>query len=221
VEALAEFRARLETLERVWGEALKAFLDQRDELLSMAERDVVRLACAIAERVTKRSIALDAGVVRDQLRAVLATVVRPTELVISIHPSDRAMVEASLPMLLVQFPSTRHAEVVDDPVLEPGSIVARTRAGEGIDSGGTPGASTGLSSGLGGEIDASIQTQLDRIVEALLPGVSKGQRIASDARATSACTDEPTTPGARERADESPDAGDGPVKEDAGGRFSH
>lgn len=172
--AMEGFRTRLDVLESVWTDALLSFNRHRDELVQLAERDVIRLAVLIAERVIKRSITLDQTLVVDQLRAVLGVVVRPTELVISVHPGDREMVESALPVLLSQFPSVRHADITEDPALQPGSVVARTRAGQGMEQlGNGGGAGVGGSGGGAGEIDASITTQLDRIVEVLLPDRGK------------------------------------------------
>lgn len=155
--ALAEHRERLARVEQAWLGALTSFESSREDLVQGALRDVVKLATTIAERVTKRVIKLDPKVVQDQLAAVLAVVVRPTELVIRVHPEDRTGVERALPGLMAAMPAIRHAEIVDDPAVERGGCVAKTRAN--TDSGEAG----------GGEIDARISTQLDRLVETLLP----------------------------------------------------
>lgn len=169
--AMAEHKAKLEQVEAAWSGALAEFCAQRDVLVQRATDDVLALAIAIAERVIKRSVVVDPLVVVDQLRAVLGVIVRPTELVIAVHPEDRAVVQNALPGLLGFFTAVKHAEIVDDPGLHRGSCVARTRAdAEGAASGDIG----------GGVIDASISTQLDRIVEAILPGkvgdVVEGER---------------------------------------------
>ena len=155
--AMAECRERLAKVEQAWLASLGAFESDREDLVQGALRDVVKLATTIAERVTKRVIALDPKVVEDQLAAVLAVVVRPTELVIRVHPEDRPAVDRALPALMAAMPAIRHAEIVDDLAIERGGCVATTRAN--ADSGEIG----------GGEIDARISTQLDRLVETLLP----------------------------------------------------
>lgn len=153
--ALTDQRDQIARIAVSWTTALDTFLEHRRRMLAEAQRDVIKLACAIGGRVTKRTIELDPAVVNDQLAAVLSLVMRPTRLVLGINPEDRALVETALPSLLQKFESVEHAQVVDDPSLARGSCVARI-------------AQSGA-----GEIDASIGTQLDRIVESLLPG-SKG-----------------------------------------------
>ncbi len=158
--ALVEHREELGGVEAAWRSALTDFESRREDLVQGALRDVLRLAAQIAGRVTKRTIVLEPAVVQDQLAAVLAVVVRPTELVVRINPEDRAIVERALPGLMAAAPAIRHAQIVDDPGVERGGCVARTRADtESGDAGG-------------GEIDARIGTQLDRMVETLLPGAA-------------------------------------------------
>ncbi len=149
--ALAEYRGRLEALAEGWGGALESFAQERGRALSQARRDILRLAAMIALKVTKRALTLDESIVALQLEAVLAVIVRPTQLVVLIHPEDRPVVESALPSLMARFPAVQHAELAEDASLERGSCVVRSRDPSG------------------GQIDASIGTQLDRIVTALLP----------------------------------------------------
>jgi hypothetical protein len=80
---------------------------------------------------------------------VLELVGRPTRLVVRINPEDIERTKRDLPALAARFAGAAHAELLPDASLSRGSIVAATEAGE---------------------IDATIETQLDRIVESLLPG---------------------------------------------------
>lgn len=160
--AISEYKERLGKIEAGWAAALAGFSSDRDEMFVSCQRDVLRLAVGIAERVTKRTIQGDPTVAIAQLEAVLGMIVRPTELVVRIHPEDRALIADALPRLASEFSLARHIELVDDPTIDPGSCVAGMR-GHGAGA-------TGSGSFSPGEIDASVRTQLDRIVEALLPG---------------------------------------------------
>lgn len=155
--ALIDHSAQLKQVEDSWLQALGEFSAVREDLVQGALRDVLRLAVTMAERITKRAIEVDPAIVNDQLAAVLAVVVRPTELVIRINPADRPLVEAALPRLLAAMPAIKHAQLTDDPLIDRGGCIARTRAGaQSHDAGG-------------GEIDARIEVQLDRIIQTLLP----------------------------------------------------
>lgn len=166
--ALENSRPQFEALQKSWSEALEKFLAARDQMLHEAEQDVLQLAVAIAEKVTKRAVELDPSVVVEQIRAVLAMIVRPTGLVVAVHPEDRALAEQAMPELLRRFPAVNHAQITGDPSLDRGSCVART-------AGGADAADAASSPAVAGEIDASIRTQLDRIVETLLPAGSGGE----------------------------------------------
>jgi flagellar assembly protein FliH len=157
--AAADSKQRFEALAAAWERALGQFSSERDAMVTAAQRDVLELALRIARLVTKRAVEVDPAVAQAQLEALLAIVVRPTELVVSVHPSDRATLADAAPQLLAKFPAVRHVDFVDDPALTPGSCVARLR---GEDAGHA-----------GGEIDASIDTQIQRIVEALFPASGK------------------------------------------------
>lgn len=157
--AINEWKPKLEQVEKKWGESLKAFEADRDRMLTEARTDVLRLAVLIAEKIVKRVVEIDPGVVVDQLQAVLSLVARPTELLVCIHPADRAVVQDALPGLIAKFQSVRHVELVDDASVSRGSCLARTRASVGAES-----ASAG-----GGEIDASIEQQLASLAALLLP----------------------------------------------------
>lgn len=146
--ALAERSEQLARLQRAWESALAEFTGRRDAMLLEAKQDVVRLAVRLAERVTRRIAEGDPGVIAAQVQAVLARVVRPTRLVIRLHPSREELARAALPRLLGAYARVEHVEIVADPDVPPDACIARTAAG--------------------GEIDASIGTQVERLARAIL-----------------------------------------------------
>lgn len=149
-EAAAAHAADLEALIANWSSALQAFERDRDDLLLDARTSVVRLAAAIASRVVKRVVELDPGVVAAQLESVLALAIRPHRLVVRVHPDDEPLARERLAALMRRLDASAHASLETDPTLSRASCVAQS-----------PG---------GGVIDASVDTQLDRIVSLLLPG---------------------------------------------------
>lgn len=154
VAALEEHRSALGKLEAGWAAALDKFLTTRQIMEAEARRDVLQLAAMMASRITRRVIQLDPSVVEAQLAEVLALVLRPTRLQVAVNPADRELLLRALPALQSRFASGAHVELVDDAKVERGGCIAR------------------LAEMNGGEIDASIGVQLDRIVEAVLPGQS-------------------------------------------------
>lgn len=147
--ALVEQRGSLQKLEAAWSAALDDFIQQREGVLLEARQDVLRLAVMMGERITKRKIEVDPSVVVGQLEAALALLAHPTRLTMAVSPADEALAKEAMPGLMSRLPSAQHVDLVIDPALTQGSCIART--------------------GAGGMIDASIPTQLDRMVAALMP----------------------------------------------------
>lgn len=153
-EALAAMTEQLGLLKESWRAALSAFEMQRDGLLLAAESEVLALAVAVAERVTKRVVKLDGAVVKDQLASALALAVRPSRLSVEVNADDLALAQEALPGLVERLARDAHFTLGTSDALSRGSAVVRTDLGE---------------------IDASIDTQLDRIIEAILPGHSSAE----------------------------------------------
>jgi len=154
-EALGQWQQRLTTLETSLAAALAQFEQDRERMLFEARQDVLTLALMLMQKVTRRVIATDASVVADQMAAALGTLSKPTSVVVAVHPDDEKAAAETLPGLLGQISVAKHAELVVDPSLGRGSCVVRTAGG--------------------GVIDASIQTQLERIVDALAPAGARGE----------------------------------------------
>ncbi len=148
-EARAAQAQLLDQLSQMWIAQLDGFEQQRDTMLEQARTQIVELGAQIAQRVTRRVIELDPSVVLNEMEAILSSMTESTRLVLAVHPGDIELAQAQLPKMIERFAACEHAQVVTDPSLEPGSCVARTPSG--------------------GIIDASITTQLDRIISALLP----------------------------------------------------
>jgi flagellar assembly protein FliH len=148
--ALAERRQQLDALAAGWTAALDGFEQERDRMLLEARHDILRLAVMMGERVTRRKIEVDALVVQEQLESVLSLLAQPTRLSINVNPEDEGLARESLPALMGRFSAAQHVDVRADASLTRGSCIATT-AGGGI-------------------LDASIPTQLDRMVQALMPG---------------------------------------------------
>jgi len=148
-EALEQTKRELSELSTKWSEALRAFEVDRSEMLISARQDVLRLALLLAEKVIKRRVESDPRVVLDQLASVLSMISSPTRLTVRVHPSDGELARDALPDMLERCANAQHIEIVEDISLERGSCVAKTSGG--------------------GEFDASVRSQLDRIVEELMP----------------------------------------------------
>lgn len=159
-EALRETGDLVERLSVSWAGALSDFEERREAMLTDARTDVLRLAIAIAEKITRRTIELDSGAAARQLEHALEMLTRPTQLRVAVHPGDVGSLREVLPSIVARFEQAMHAELIEDTTLSPGSVVLRTENG--------------------GVIDASIRTQFDRMVRELLPGSPAYDEPASE-----------------------------------------
>ena len=150
--ALNEHRAGLEQAMKSLINAMTSLDAGRAELEATALAEVVRLAIAIATRVTKRQGLLDPAVLTANLAEAMKLVVHCTDVRLAIHPQQRATLDAAMPQLRLAWPNLSHVQLVDDPTLAPGGCRVFTEEGH---------------------IDADLSGQLDRIVSELLPsGIS-------------------------------------------------
>lgn len=159
-QAIQQAHEEFSNLQQTWTESLASFNAQRDDILDDARDAVLELAIEIAQRVIARAIAADPASVREQLAKAIELAAHASRLVIAVHPDDIPIVEEALPELMRTLANSAHTEITPDPALQPGSCVIQTPAGE---------------------IDASIETQINRIVEALTPTPRTNQTPTEDA----------------------------------------
>jgi flagellar biosynthesis/type III secretory pathway protein FliH len=147
-EAREQIGQDLQRLAVAWGDALEHFETVRVALFREARLDVLKLAVAIAEKVAKKAIEADENAAAAQLEAALEMVSRPTRLRIACSPADKQLLVDLMPALNERFTKVASADVVEDASLSRGSVVVRTEKGE---------------------IDATIDTQIARVIDAILP----------------------------------------------------
>ncbi|HEX2972505.1 MAG TPA: FliH/SctL family protein [Tepidisphaeraceae bacterium] len=147
-EALSEQRGQLGKLAAALTGAATELETSRRELEAAALKDVIRLAIAIAERVTKRQGALDPQVAIANVNDALRLVVHASDVRIAMHPSQMAMLREVLPQLKSQWPALEHVELIEDASLAPGGCRVFTAHGQ---------------------VDGDLDEQLKRIVTELLP----------------------------------------------------
>ena len=147
-ETLRTMTEQLQAIVASWAAALEQWERDRGDMLLHAREDVLVFAVETARRLVFRVAESDPGVVTDQLAEALSLLCRPTAVEVLIDPADRPLMEAALPDLLAGCGRCEHVTLRDDESVGRGGCVVRTA---------------------GGSIDATLQTQMDRIVAALLP----------------------------------------------------
>ncbi len=148
-EAFNEAKQQLTALQSAWTSALHTFDSERKLLRQEAETAVLRLALQLAGKVLHRAVEVEPGRVVDQARAALSYVLEPTSVRIALHPDDRALVESAMPGLIAGAVCGCDITMEDDAAITRGGCVVKHPQGA---------------------VDATLQTQLHRLTELLMPG---------------------------------------------------
>jgi len=176
-QALADTAEQFDRLHANWRAAIGPWEARRAEMLDEVRRSLFDFALRLAARVTKRVPAVDPAVVVDQVEAALAQMARSADARVRVHPEDRALVEEAAPTLVRDLELAERIDIVEDEAIERGGCVVVYGRGR---------------------IDATIDGQLDRIVQTLLPeptdNVVDGDGVDTDADADAGPAD-PADPG--------------------------
>lgn len=147
-EALQKHDEQLQQVTAAWSDVIAQWEAHRQQMDQEAREAVLEFALKMAERLVHRVIEVDRSVVVDQLANALQHVLRPLDVTVKINPADKPVLEAALPQLLAEFPRLTHIKLVEDADVTSG----------------------GCSVGYGqGEIDARIETQMERVIDLMLP----------------------------------------------------
>ncbi len=152
----------LKQLERQWRDKLDSFDAAHTAFLREARSAMLQLAVRLGEKVAHRTAETDAEVVLDQARDVLARVLEPASIDLRCCPADHAVLKDALPGLRERFANVAGVELREDEGISPGGLVLRNGSGQ---------------------IDARIETQLDRLAALLIADTAEGSgRSGGDAR---------------------------------------
>jgi flagellar assembly protein FliH len=128
--------------------AANQFESNRVELAASGVNELVKLALAVARRVTKRQAALDPQVLSNNLAEAMQLVLHAADVRIVVNPAQKATLERILPELRITWPTLKHVELIEDATVAAGGCRLHTATGQ---------------------INADLDSQLDRIVADLLP----------------------------------------------------
>ena len=148
-EAAEQFAADQDQLVEALQSALKEFESQRNQLLAGARDEMIRLAVAIARRVTKRYAENDTEVAVENLKEIIERVGQRHVTRIAVNPADAEAMRRFAAGLAQAESRWHNVTIAEEADVQPGGCRIRLPDGE---------------------IDAGIDTQLDCIAAALLPG---------------------------------------------------
>jgi flagellar assembly protein FliH len=148
-EAVEQFATDQDQLVEALQSVLTEFEGQRNQLLAAARDELIRLAVAIARRVTKRYAQSDTEVAVENLKEIIERVGQRHVARIAVNPADAEAMRRFASSLAQAESRWDNVTIAEEADVEPGGCRIRLPDGE---------------------IDAGIETQLDRIAAALLPG---------------------------------------------------
>ncbi|WP_428386555.1 FliH/SctL family protein [Mucisphaera sp.] len=147
-EAFDAASEQLAHIQEAWLDLSTRWETEFDRLTTEAREGLMGFALRFAERLVHRVIEVDREIIVDQLAEALGHILRPLKVSVRINPDDRPILEKALPELLQRFSHLKQVELVDDDQITPGGCIARFGQGQ---------------------VDATIDTQVQRMVEAILP----------------------------------------------------
>ncbi len=147
-EALAEHRRQLEQLSETWQREFAQWNAQREAMETEGKQAILRMGAIFGEKVVHRVVDMDPTVVVHQLAESLSYVLKPCNVTIRVNPADRPIIDEAMPQLLHGLSHLERVRVDDDNAVSAGGCI--------IDFGK-------------GRIDATVDTQLDRLVQTILP----------------------------------------------------
>jgi flagellar biosynthesis/type III secretory pathway protein FliH len=170
-QAVAQAKTQFEPLVLAWDEAGRAWDAYHSQLDLDARDSVIELALRLAEKIIHRQLQVDPTVIVDQVTAALKNMTGATSLSIHINPDDRAVMMEVMPQLIETFGQFKSMRVVDDPNIGRGGCILIHEHGR---------------------LNATLDTQLRRAVELLLPGDYEMDPLPQDVDDEAQTADEAT-----------------------------
>lgn len=148
-EALGIYSQALKDLSARWTQTLDIVHQHMPTHVADAKVDLVRLAIGIAERVTRQEALQNRGVSEATVAETLKMVGNARMVSLHVHPEEIEAIEMYLPDVLAKIRSVESVELLPDETVTAGGCIAKFGSGQ---------------------IDARIETQLQRIADELLAG---------------------------------------------------
>ncbi|MGE0028029.1 MAG: FliH/SctL family protein [Thermoleophilia bacterium] len=145
-DGMAEGVARAGAAAAAFAEGARGLELVAEQLRQDAVREATTLAVEVAGRVLRAELAVRPERVADVVRGSIRRAADRSALVARVSPRDLAACRAAIPGIMEEMGGIARLEVVDDPRVSPGSCLLETSVGD---------------------VDATVESQLARILEAL------------------------------------------------------
>jgi len=154
---LQESRLALTDAAAALGEALRELEAMRDARAAAVERDAVELALALAGKILAGSLQARPELVVEVVQGALRRVSGQRNITVLVNPTDLEMLVGAIGDLQSQSNGLELCDIQPDQRVQAGSVIVRT---------------------LEGEVDASIETQLERAREVAFAELQNAERAA-------------------------------------------
>jgi flagellar biosynthesis/type III secretory pathway protein FliH len=158
---MAAAHAELEPLRQALLGAVQEVYGAREQLAAVLELRAAELAVRIAEKVIGATLDVAPEAVLSVVSAALRRVLVRDRLVLEVSPADFALVRDHVAELTEHLGGFHRVEVVAERRVGRGGCVVRT---------------------VEGEIDATVESQLERVQELLVAAGRSGSQTGDDAR---------------------------------------
>ena len=123
----------------------------RESLAQNSSRDMLRLVMTIAEQIIRREVAADPQVVLSIIENALQSSVRSDQYRVRVNPADLEQVVQQKPLFLASISGLKNLSIEADPEISRGGCLVDSDLGE---------------------VDATIETQLESIQQALSEAIT-------------------------------------------------
>lgn len=152
-----EARAALASAASAFGEALKELDAMREQLAAAIERDAVDLALALAGKILAGALQARPELVVEVVQGALRRVSAQRNITVLVNPADLETVTRAIGELQSQANGLELCDLQPDQRVQVGSVIVRTAEGE---------------------VDAGIETQLERAREVAFAELSGEEQAA-------------------------------------------
>ncbi|MCL2647875.1 MAG: FliH/SctL family protein [Phycisphaerales bacterium] len=153
-QAILQTSQQLTALADRWSKTLDLLHQNMPAHIADAKTDLVRLALSIAQRITGQEALRDRKVAEKTIEDTFHLIGHSRKVALHVNPEEEAALAEFLPDLLTKLRTIDSVELQSDPTISPGGCLATFGAGQ---------------------IDAKLETQLQRIAEELLTEESEPQ----------------------------------------------
>ncbi len=152
-EGLTEAEGRFATAVQALTRALEDVSRLRESLAQSGSQDMLRLVMAVSEQVIRTTVAADADVVLGIIKNALQASIRADSFRVRINPADFEAVTTQKPLFLASVSGLKNVSFEADPQISQGGCRVDSELGE---------------------VDATIETQLEAIRQALSEAIMEG-----------------------------------------------